>query len=51
MEEGQKNAPEIIERIVKSEGIDIVLRPESVFIVGPDLDITQKVIDELNKIK
>lgn len=51
MEAGQNNAPEIIERIVKSEGIDIVLRPESVFIVGPELDITQKVIDELNKIK
>lgn len=51
MEIGQKSAPQIIERIIKAEGIDIVLRPDAVFIVAPELDITPKVVEELNKIK
>ena len=45
----QQHAPGILEKIVKAEGIDLVLRPESAIYAAPELDITQKIIDELNK--
>lgn len=47
--DGQQKIPAILDKIVKAEGIDIVLRREAAFIAMPAADVTAKVIAELNK--
>ena len=47
--EGQKMIPEALEKIVKAEAIDIVLQKQAAIWSNPSVDITAKVIAELNK--
>ncbi len=46
---GQQQIPVVLDRIVKAEDIDIILRKEATFVAMPAADITPKVIAELNK--
>ena len=45
----QDRALEVVQEISKKEGIDIVLATASVVFANEDLDISDKVIAELNK--
>ncbi len=49
LEEGQKMIPAVLEQLVKSDEIDVILRKEATFFASPAVDITAKVIAELNK--
>jgi len=49
---GQEFQPKmkgILDKIMKEEGIDVILRPEAVYLVVPELDITAKVTAALDK--
>jgi Outer membrane protein (OmpH-like). len=41
----------VLDSIMKEDGIDIILRPQSVYLVQPSLDITAKVVEGLDKAK
>ncbi|SMF43572.1 periplasmic chaperone for outer membrane proteins Skp [Alteromonadaceae bacterium Bs31] len=45
----QKKIPAILQKIMKEEGIDIILRPDVAYLADPKIDITDKVTAELNK--
>ncbi|MAV39512.1 MAG: hypothetical protein CML12_02900, partial [Puniceicoccaceae bacterium] len=45
----QDRALEVVKEISKKEGIDVVLATASVVFANEDLDISDKVIAELNK--
>lgn len=47
--EGQKDIPMVLEQLVKSDDIEIILRKEAAYFALPTVDITAKVIAELNK--
>lgn len=50
MADAQKTIPEILEKIAKKEKIDIVIRADAAVHIGSkSVDITEKVIEELNK--
>ncbi|WP_188150193.1 OmpH family outer membrane protein [Teredinibacter waterburyi] len=51
MQELQPKLEKVMQKIVDSESIDMVLRPQSVFYAAPDTDITAKITAALNKAK
>ena len=45
----QPKAAQALEEIIKEEGISVLLKAESVVFAGPEMDITSKLTDRLNK--
>ena len=45
----QQNAQDAVKKIAEEEGIDLVLSTNSIIYVGDELDISDKIIAELNK--
>lgn len=48
--EAQKHVADVIEKLVKAEEIDMIIRSDAIWHAEAEVDITSKVVAELNKV-